>query len=37
MSTIIEARLTKCFGEVSALDGLDLVAESGQVTALRSV
>ena len=32
---IIEAHgLTKRFGEVRALDGLDLVAESGQVTAL---
>ena len=35
MSPIIEARgLIKHFGEVQALDGLDLVAESGQVTAL---
>ena len=32
---IIEAHgLTKRFGEVRALDGLDLVAQSGQVTAL---
>jgi ABC-2 type transport system ATP-binding protein len=35
MTAIIEARrLTKHFGEVRALDGLDLVAESGEVTAL---
>ncbi len=35
MSTIIEAHgLTKTYGEVRALDGLDLVAESGRVTAL---
>jgi daunorubicin resistance ABC transporter ATP-binding subunit len=35
MSPIIEARgLTKHFGAVRALDGLDLVAESGRVTAL---
>jgi daunorubicin resistance ABC transporter ATP-binding subunit len=35
MAPIIEAHgLTKQFGEVRALDGLDLVAESGQVTAL---
>src|SRR3954447_10561471 len=35
MSPIIEAQgLTKRFGDVRALDGLDLVAESGQVTAL---
>ena len=35
MSAIIEARgLTKVYGEVHALDGLDLVAESGRVTAL---
>src|SRR3954462_5478203 len=35
MSAIIEAKgLTKHFGEVRALDGLDLVAESGRVTAL---
>ena len=35
MTAIIEARgLTKSFGEVRALDGLDLVAESGRVTAL---
>jgi ABC-2 type transport system ATP-binding protein len=35
MTPIIEARgLTKRFGEVRALDGLDLVAESGRVTAL---
>ena len=32
---VIEARgLTKRFGDVQALDGLDLVAQSGQVTAL---
>jgi ABC-2 type transport system ATP-binding protein len=32
---IIEAHgVTKCFGEVRALDGLDLVAQSGHVTAL---
>ena len=32
---MIEAHgLTKRFGEVRALDGLDLVAQSGQVTAL---
>ena len=35
MSHIIEAHgLTKVFGETRALDGLDLVAESGRVTAL---
>jgi len=35
MSPIIEARgLVKTFGEVRALDGLELVAESGRVTAL---
>ena len=35
MTPIIEARcLTKRFGDVHALDGLDLVAESGHVTAL---
>ena len=35
MASIIEAHgLTKRFGDVRALDGLDLVAESGQVTAL---
>jgi ABC-2 type transport system ATP-binding protein len=35
MTPIIEAQgLTKCFGEVRALDGLDLVAHSGSVTAL---
>ncbi len=35
MSAIIEARgLTKRYGEVCALDGLDLTAESGRVTAL---
>jgi daunorubicin resistance ABC transporter ATP-binding subunit len=35
MAPIIEAQgLTKRFGEVRALDGLDLVAESGQITAL---
>jgi ABC-2 type transport system ATP-binding protein len=35
MTPIIEAHgLTKRFGEVRALDGLDLVAESGHVTAL---
>jgi ABC-2 type transport system ATP-binding protein len=35
MTPIIEAhRLTKRFGDVRALDGLDLVAESGHVTAL---
>jgi ABC-2 type transport system ATP-binding protein len=35
MTTIIEAMgLTKRFGKVRALDGLDLVAQSGQVTAL---
>ena len=35
MTPIIEARgLTKRFGDVDALDGLDLVAESGHVTAL---
>ncbi len=35
MTAIIEATgLTKTFGEVHALDGLDLVAESGRVTAL---
>ena len=35
MTPIIEARgLTKRFGKVRALDGLDLVAESGRVTAL---
>ena len=35
MATTIEAQgLTKHYGEVHALDGLDLVAESGRVTAL---
>jgi daunorubicin resistance ABC transporter ATP-binding subunit len=35
MAAIIEAQqLTKRFGQVRALDGLDLVAESGHVTAL---
>ena len=35
MTAIIEAAgLTKSFGDVRALDGLDLVAESGRVTAL---
>ena len=35
MPPIIEAHgLTKRFGDVEALDGLDLVAESGHVTAL---
>jgi len=35
MSTIIEAQgLTKHYGDVHALDGLDLVAQSGRVTAL---
>jgi daunorubicin resistance ABC transporter ATP-binding subunit len=35
MAPIIEARgLRKSFGETDALDGLDLVAESGRVTAL---
>jgi ABC-2 type transport system ATP-binding protein len=35
MSPIIEARgLHKAFGDTKALDGLDLVAESGRVTAL---
>jgi ABC-2 type transport system ATP-binding protein len=35
MTSIIEAHgLTKRFGEVRALDGLDLTAQSGQVTAL---
>ena len=35
MPPIIEARgLTKHFGEVEALAGLDLVADSGHVTAL---
>jgi daunorubicin resistance ABC transporter ATP-binding subunit len=35
MTPIIKAKgLTKKFGEVRALDGLDLVAESGRVTAL---
>ena len=35
MTAIIEAHgLTKRFGEVEALAGLDLVAESGHVTAL---
>jgi ABC-2 type transport system ATP-binding protein len=35
MTPIIEATaLTKTFGEVRALDGLDLTAESGRVTAL---
>jgi ABC-2 type transport system ATP-binding protein len=35
MTPIIEATaLTKTFGEVRALDGLDLVAEAGRVTAL---
>ena len=35
MAPIIEAeRLTKHFGKVRAIDGLDLVAESGRITAL---
>ena len=35
MAFVIEARsLTKRFGQVAALDGLDLVAEEGQVMAL---
>src|SRR5919106_1541510 len=35
MTPIVEAYgLTKRFGDVHALDGLDLVAESGHVTAL---
>jgi daunorubicin resistance ABC transporter ATP-binding subunit len=35
MTPIIEAhKVTKSFGDVHALDGLDLVAESGHVTAL---
>src|SRR6266542_3835232 len=35
MTPVVEARgLTKRFGEVRALTGLDLVAESGQVTAV---
>jgi daunorubicin resistance ABC transporter ATP-binding subunit len=35
VTAVVEARgLSKCFGEVAALDGLDLVADSGQVTAL---
>src|SRR5215831_8997036 len=35
MTPIIEAhKVTKSFGDVRALDGLDLVAESGHVTAL---
>ncbi|WCO68808.1 ATP-binding cassette domain-containing protein [Iamia majanohamensis] len=35
MATIIEAQgLTKHYGDVHALDGLDLTAESGRVTAL---
>ena len=35
MTAIIEAKgLTKRFGDVRALDGLDVVARSGQVTAL---
>jgi ABC-type multidrug transport system ATPase subunit len=35
LTPIIEARgLTKRFGEVLALDGLDLVAETGGTTAL---
>ena len=35
MNPIVEARgLSKRFGEVEALSGLDLVAESGHVTAL---
>jgi ABC-2 type transport system ATP-binding protein len=35
MTAMIEARgLTKRFGDVQALDGLDLVAESGEVTAV---
>jgi ABC-2 type transport system ATP-binding protein len=35
MTPIIEAQgLTKCFGEVRALDGLDVVAHSGSVTAV---
>ena len=37
MTAVIEAEgLTKRFGDVRALDGLDLVAQSGQVTALPS-
>ncbi|MGH3649611.1 MAG: ATP-binding cassette domain-containing protein, partial [Acidimicrobiia bacterium] len=35
MTPIIESHgLTKRFGEVRALDGLDIVADSGEVTAL---
>ena len=35
MRAIVEAeRVTKCFGKVRALDGLDLVVEGGQVLAL---
>jgi ABC-2 type transport system ATP-binding protein len=36
MTSIIEARglITARFGHVRALDGLDLVAQSGQITAL---
>src|SRR5262249_61453771 len=35
VTTVVETRgLSKRFGEVAALDGLDLVADSGQVTAL---
>src|ERR671916_3371684 len=35
MTATIEAKgITKSFGKVRALDGLDLVAQSGQVTAL---
>src|SRR5262245_65873472 len=35
LTAIVEARgLSKRFDEVAALDGLDLVADSGQVTAL---
>lgn len=35
MPAVIEAKgVTKRFGDVPALDGLDLVAESGEVTAL---
>ena len=38
MASIIEAEgLTKRFGETQALAGLDLVAESGRVTALLGV
>lgn len=35
MTPVIEARgVRKDFGDVTALDGIDLVAESGQVTAV---